>query len=125
MDNKPYLSNLWKWKCNMPEEVIANGLIHPSLEELRRTEWSNEFETLMRNRLIQGSFRYGRLGTSNKPKYDRVTDIIRRVELYRETGNLELLVDVANLSLAEFVEGNHPKKHMESIDDGIHTQTIK
>ncbi len=39
---------------------------------------------------------------------------------YIETGNDELLVDVANLCMKEFAVGNHPKKHFNSVDDGEH-----
>jgi len=34
----------------------------------------------------------------------------------------ELLVDIANLCLLEFIEGNHKDKHFESKDHNIHTQ---
>lgn len=93
------------------------------LEALRQSEWSPEFETLMRNRLLMGAFRYGVLNAPNKPEYNRTESIIKRVMLYEETGNVEYLVDAANLCLVEFVEGAHPDKHMDSIDDGIHVQT--
>jgi len=86
------------------------------------SEWCDEFEQLMRNRLIMGSLRYGKLGSPNKPQYNRMDSIQRRVEKYIKTGNLEHLVDIANISLVEFVEGNHTKKHFNSIDDGEHTR---
>lgn len=76
-----------------------------SLEELQRTEWSPRFETLMRNRLVMGALRYGRLNAPGKPQWDRVTNMIERLKYYRESGNTQALVDVANLALCEFVEG--------------------
>jgi|SRR5579862_1494999 len=88
-------------------------------ENLRRSEWSNTFETLMRNRLIMGALRYGLLGTSNK-NYDRITSMIHRLKLYQTSGNLEHLVDVANLCLCEFVDGKHPNKHFNSLDEHEH-----
>ena len=94
------------------------------LASLRRTEWSPAFERLMRNRLLMGAFRYGRMGTPGKPVYDRISDIVRRVEQYKKTGNDELLVDAANLCLLEFVEGVHPQKHFEGTDDGVHTRAL-
>ncbi len=96
--------------------------LKPPLEHLRLSEWSPEFEKLMRNRLIMGALRYGSLGEIGKPMYDRLTSIERRIQLYRETGNTEHLVDIANLAMVEFVEGTHPLKHWESVDDGEHAK---
>ena len=95
----------------------------PHLEELKRTEWSSEFERYMRNRHIMGAIRYGRLGASDKPQYDRCDYIKRKIEEYQTTGNLECLVDVAVLAACEFVEGNHPKRHFES--KGDHNERAK
>jgi len=94
----------------------------PPLSELRRTEWSPEFERLMRNRLVMGAFRYGRLHAEGKPAYDRVSGALKRLELYRQTGNLECLVDVANMMLLEFEEGDHPGRHFRAADDGVHVE---
>jgi len=91
-------------------------------EELQKTQWSNIFEQWMRNRLIMGGMRYGLLGAKNKPKHDQIGSIKRRMAAYESTGNIEHLVDVANLCMVEYIEGDHPNKHFSAIDDGIHTQ---
>jgi hypothetical protein len=75
----------------------------------------------MRNRLLMGSFRYALLGDKNKPRYDRLANIEKRISVYKETGNDELLVDIANIALCEFVEGEHPKKHFYAEDDKNHS----
>jgi hypothetical protein len=95
---------------------LLNGAM--SLEELQKSEWSSLFEQLMRNRLIMGAFRYGRLGAEGKPQFDRVAYIRKCLDKYEQTGNLECLVDVANLALVEFVEGKHPKRHFHTEEDG-------
>jgi hypothetical protein len=82
-----------------------------TLSDLQRTEWSKSFETLMRNRLIQGALRYGRIHAPGKPTYDRTAAISKRLVQYTNTGNLEFLVDIANLALLEFEEGRHPCRH--------------
>ena len=69
---------------------------------LQKTEWDSKFEQLMRNRLIMGSFRYGRLANNHKHNYDFISYATKKLELYKETGNLECLVDIANLMLLEF-----------------------
>lgn len=89
----------------------------PPLENLKQSEWSPRFERLMRNRLIIGAMRYGLLHAKGKPKYNRIASMLKRLNLYKETGNDELLVDVANLCLMEFEEGCHPNKHFSAIDE--------
>lgn len=93
-----------------------------------KTQWSPEFERLMRNRLIMGAIRYGGLASVssiNKPQYDRITSIINRLQEYQESGNQEHLVDAANLCLVEYVEGDHPRKHFKAQDDEEHTEVTK
>lgn len=116
-----FVDNLWRWKCGLPELDNVPEEKH-SYAELRESEWSVEFENLMRNRLIMGAMRYGLIGAKNKPVYDRVASVINRMQNYKETGNREFLVDVANLCLLEFVEGNHPNAHFMAIDDGEHVK---
>lgn len=101
----------------------AKGLPLHTHDALAASEWSDEFERMMRNRLIMGALRYGLINEEGKPRYDRVGSMKRRLDLYSETGNLEHLVDVANLALMEFEEGRHPNAHFASLDDGHHTRT--
>lgn len=101
-------------------DSILKTLRLPDMDELTHTEWSPKFEQYMRNRLIMGAFRYGRLHDSKKPRFDRIESACKRLELYQKTGNMEYLVDVANMCLLEFEEGIHPNKHFKSVDDGKH-----
>lgn len=121
-DRKWYDENRYRLKKGYPEILSKRTYL---LEELSETEWSVKFETLMRNRLLLGALRYGRIHAPNKPIYDRISSIIKRLDIYRESGNMELLVDVANLCLLEFEECHHPDKHFSSIDDGEHVTIIK
>lgn len=98
------------------------GLIESSpprytLDDLARSEWSEDFEKLMRNRLIMGALRYGRIHAIGKKVYDRIPSMQRRLLKYQETGNKEFLVDVANLCLLEFVECHHPTAHFHAVDN--------
>lgn len=105
------------------EEIDRTNPKSPTLEELKKSEWSPEFEGLMRNRLVMGALRYGKIHQKGKPQYDRVESMIKRLIKYKETGNKEYLVDVANLSLLEFEECNHPNQHFHSIDE--HNEHVK
>lgn len=77
------------------------------------------------NRLIVGAYRYGRLGSKNKSQYDRLKSIRKRLDSYEQNGNLELLVDIANLALCEFVEGRHPKRHFKTEEAARGVEEIK
>lgn len=85
------------------------------IEDLKVSEWSESFEKLMRNRLIIGAFRYGKLHDPNKKPFDRLIYICTKLDRYQATGNLEALVDVANLALLEFEESKHPKRHFSRV----------
>jgi len=92
----------------------------PTLDNLRESEWSDEFEELMRNRLLMGYYRYGPFNTQNKTTKEVLDSIIFRANKYLDNGNDELLVDIANLAMKEFAVGTHKNKHFQSEDDGIH-----
>lgn len=108
---------------NMRDRLLARAGIHPTptntqtYDQLAKSEWSSEFEQLMRHRLIMGALRYGRIHLPNKRTYNRVPSMVRRLKKYAESGNKEFLVDVANLCLLEFVECHHPKAHFHAIDN--------
>lgn len=111
-----FLDDLWRWKCGLPP---GDG----DFEAFAAAQWSDEFERLMRNRLIMGALRYGPLGARGKPQYDRVASIKKRLDKYAADGNLEMLVDAANLALLEFVEGRHEKRHMRAV--GVEGDTVE
>jgi hypothetical protein len=115
--------NLWLWKCGRPEEfsIYDVPLIKqskPDLPKLKKEAWSKTFERLMRNRLVLGSIRYGGVHDRCCSKQNRVASIEKRIAAYKETGNTEHLVDIANLCMVEFVIGKHPQKHFATIDSG-------
>lgn len=113
-------NNEWLRKRIMDRLDTPVGDKTESLSCLR----DSEFEMLMRNRLLVGRFRYGKMNDLEKGQYDCVDSMLKRLRLYEDTGNLEHLVDVANLALVEYVHSRHPKKHFSSSDDGIHCERI-
>jgi len=143
---KPFANNLWLWKCELPENEIDFSEIAKEVhewkkaesdrlkyeswlkqeEEFKVSEWSPEFESLMRSHLIMGAYRYGKLAhtkeqQAEKKYYDYIGEIIKRAKLYLETGNKAYLVDIANSSMIEFVqEGNHPNPRFILEDDIVH-----
>jgi hypothetical protein len=88
-------------------------------KKLELTEWSPEFERLMRNRLLMGALRYGVLEEKRKrtKPWDLMGAVEKKIALYHETGNTEYLVDIANYCLLEFVCGKRPDKHFTALDN--------
>jgi hypothetical protein len=113
-----FLRQAWRWAADVPEESPRTR--RPGLAQLQESQWNREFESLMRNRLIMGAFRYGTFGEQSKVRHDNPKSILTHLVLYMETGNAEHLVDIANLALVEFTLPSHPSFHFEAIDDGAH-----
>lgn len=122
-----FMDELWIDSCTKDRAWFRTGktgLRHqrpelPSVDILREEEWSPLFEKLMRNRLLQGAYRYGRLRETGGD-LRRVESAVKRLVKYLETGNAELLVDAANLCMCEFEVPGHPRHHFNTVDDGDH-----
>jgi hypothetical protein len=119
---RKFLDDLWRDLAGLPPEEEPKKL--PPLAALKASEWSTPFEKAMRNRLIMGSFRYGLLRDPKKKNWDRIGRIERECGLYKQDGNDERLVDIANMCLLEFEEGKHPNKHFIAADDKGHNRRV-
>jgi hypothetical protein len=122
-----FFVNAWRWK----EDLAYNYNLREEEYEIDTTgfedhSWMDKFEKYRRNRLLIAQCRYGRNGgvDNKKPQYHRVDKMIEYLEEYKNTGNDEILVDVANYCALEFVEGVHPNKHFNATDDKNHCQSI-
>lgn len=106
----------------MRERLLAGTPRIPPYEVLKRTQWCNNFEDLMRARLIMGAFRYGLLTENLKlgKRFNCLDSIKRRLALYEQDHNLEHLVDIANLALCQFVQDEYHGARLTPIDDGEH-----
>jgi len=107
------------------------GLIPPvptiSLKEMEALQWGSEWQDvlgLMKNRMVMGGYRYGPYRDQKKGQYDNISDVRRRLKLYEQTGNMEHLVDAANITILECMVKSHPKFHFNSIDDGEHAKAV-
>lgn len=106
----------------------SSGLIkmvqEKTMEYYLSLNWNFEFIKLMQNRMIFGLFRYGAMKDKNG-MYDNIEALEKKLKYYKDSGNLEALVDAANICMLEFVNGVHPKKHFKSLDDSEHAQLRK
>lgn len=104
------------------------GLMTLTLEEARRTRWSDQFvegcvkpgycympadfETYARNRLLLGYYRYEKPGSQmSSDNADRMSSIYRRIKSYMTSGNQEFLVDSFNLFMLEWIKPNWSNAH--------------
>jgi hypothetical protein len=98
----------------------------PELDQLLQTEWVPEFEQYMRNRLVMGAMRYETVEEKLKGnKYACLGYVRRKLDDYESDGNLECLVDAANLLMIEFAAPHHPNPHFTPGDDTSHVGTFK
>jgi len=108
---------VWELERFEPDRIVT-------VKELKETEWSKDMEDLQRSLLIAGAFRYGRLNAPGKKQFDRISDSIRRLQLYQKTHNILHLGDSNNLNMLEFEEGRHPDRHFQNEDDTTHTEEL-
>jgi hypothetical protein len=71
------------------------------------TEFSEAFIQKMRNAMIVSYHKYGPVAEAYPNRVDALGSLEKRLERYRETGNTEWLVDIANFAMIEFM---HPRK---------------
>ena len=125
-----FFINAWRWHLGMPEleeeyhDRIKYGTA-PDVEDIAKHKFKDEFVVLMRNRMVMGFFRYGYNDPKFVKKLDFITSAKERIGRYEKDGNLEHLVDAANILRMEFEMPHHPNAHWESIDDGEHSHNIK
>lgn len=90
-----------------------------------KAKWCPKFFKLMKNRLAMGYLRYEANNPAKKAgkKYDFVGAIEKKLELYKESGNTEYMVDIGNYAMLEFKKPSHPKGHFfagDAIEDSHH-----
>lgn len=113
-------------RSNLNKKIRPDIRPRPSLESLRQTEWVPEFEQYMRNRLVMGAMRYETFEEKRRGNNYACLEYIRRkCKEYESTGNLECLVDLANVAMIEFAAPHHPNPHFTPGDDTSHVGTFK
>jgi hypothetical protein len=88
-------------------------------EEILSTEYSQEFDTLRKNRMIVSYHKYGPVKVNYSQGYiDAIKSLEMRLQMFKETGNKEYLCDIANFAMIEFMYPKHKNAHFETLDDG-------
>lgn len=85
-------------------------------EQILHRDFSNEFVSLMKNRVVVSHHKYGWMSDMYPELAQAVKSIQTRVDKYLETGNKEWLIDVANFAMIEFKYPSLPEAHFKSTD---------
>ena len=88
-------------------------------QEILVTEYSRQFDALRKNRMLVSYYKYGPIETNYRNGLiEGIPSLEKRIEMYKETGNTEFLIDVANFAMIEFMHPQHPDAHFDPVDDG-------
>ena len=77
------------------------------------------FAQAMLNRLFVGELRYG--PAKKIQRYD--LRLGKEMRAYRETGNAEHLINIANYCVLEWIAPGHPKHHFDPAVDSVTRKT--
>ena len=86
------------------------------LAETLKTEFSEKFSDGMKFRMIVSFHKYGPVALGYPERVDAIKSLEERLQRYRETGNAEWLIDVANFAMIEFMYPSHPQAHFRPTD---------
>ena len=81
------------------------------IDAILKRDYSDEFDTLRKNSIIQSHYKYGWMSESYPQIANAFGSLKKRVERYEETGNADWLVDIANFAMIEFAHPAHPLYH--------------
>jgi hypothetical protein len=79
-------------------------------------EFSALFAQGMADRMSVSYAKYGAVSAAYPIKVDALASLEKRLERYRETGNTEWLIDVANFAMIEFMYPRHAAAHFRATD---------
>lgn len=118
----------WTRRLLAAAGVWGDGTVRPAdieskltrLVAIREWLWSHAYP-----RLLMGSFRYeareadGRSYDEKAREGDALTygqRMAQKIQIYNETGNQEMLVDIQNYVWLELLQPTHPNPHFESTE---------
>jgi len=85
-------------------------------KEILRRDFSEDFVRKMKNRIVVSHYKYGWMSDTYPELADAIGCLEQRLALFKETGNTEHLVDVANFAMIEFMYPRHPNAHFKGTD---------
>lgn len=82
------------------------------------SEDSPKFHERMRQAMAVSYHKYGPVKEAYPHKVNAIASLEKRLRLYKETGNADYLVDVANFAMIEFMLPDHESYHDNPTDGG-------
>jgi DNA/RNA-binding domain of Phe-tRNA-synthetase-like protein len=81
-------------------------------EQILSRDYSQEFDKGRQDRIVQSWYKYG-YASENYPTglASAIGSLYKRLELYKQTGNREYLMDIANFAMIEYMYPQHPNAH--------------
>ncbi|KOA20137.1 hypothetical protein CLHOM_13320 [Clostridium homopropionicum DSM 5847] len=98
------------------------------IEDILKTEYSLKFDDLRKNRMITSYYKYGPIKNNYGEKLiNAIENLEIRLKKYKDTGNTEYLLDVANFAMIEFMYPQHKDSFFKATDseDKLEGMTIK
>ena len=124
---RQYIHDIIRENMLRRDGVITDPLPEPiSYNDMLALQWGEEWQAvlqLMQNRMVMGGYRYGPTKKQKPYQYDNIGDMHRRLDLFCDTGNMEHLVDVANIAIISCLKKDHPIFHFKATDDGVHAKS--
>ena len=99
-----------------PPDYVGPARDDETSRALLRTNTSRRFHDLMDAAMLVSAFKYGEVGDGYPERVNALSSLGARLAAYRETGNAEYLVDVANFAMIEFMHPAHGNAHYQATD---------
>lgn len=91
--------------------------MNDNFDKILSTEYSEHFDELRKKAMITSYYKYGPLKTNYSQGYIKcIESLEKRLKAYKETGNTEFLVDIANFAMIEFMNPQHTDAKYQPTD---------
>lgn len=85
---------------------------------IQETEVSREFHERMDKSMTVSFHKYGPVKEAYPHKVNAIASLEKRLRLYKDTGNADYLIDIANFAMIEFMLPAHESFHDKPTDGG-------
>ena len=87
-----------------------------SKEVPEKETFCSKFLQGMVNRMTVSHHKYGKCSEAYPDRVNAIKNLEERLKIYKKTGNTELLMDVANFAMIEFMFPRHKKAHFRAMN---------